>query len=53
MCEKQGFSLRTMYLVKESCRDIERGDSWFEVESYSDLFIYFFQLITKTNIYLM
>lgn len=35
----------TCLKYKESCRDIERGDSWFEeVESYSD---FFFQLIMK------
>lgn len=47
MCKQQGFfSLETMYLSKKSCRDIGRGDSWFEeVERYSDFF--FFQLIMK------
>lgn len=40
MCEEQSFlSLETMYLSKKSCRDIERGDSWFEeVESISEFF---------------
>jgi len=45
--EEQGlFPLETMYSSKESHRDTERGDSWFEeVESYS--VGVFFQLIKK------